>query len=271
MNERSAAVQSFIDMCELVTELAGKKVQHPAAFASIYDAGFPSFNWYSRVCLDAFDADQLPEAASLLSESSLPLVSFTEGTVPDALIDHLKELRYEPIVTQTGMILDEEHLHALVSEMQTAGMQAAGTDGSSGSDAASALIRLRRPDMDAWSDTVARAFEKPDDRAAFYLMSERDDCYFYGYKENEGMIGTTLLYTKAGNAGLHEVGVFKEYRRRGIAAAMVRHALCQAVSGGAAFSTLQASPTGKPLYESLGFREVSRIQTWICPRKIPMP
>ena len=266
MNEKAAAVQSFIDMCALVTELAGREVQHPAAFASVYDAGFPSFNWYSRVCLDAFGAERLPEAVSLLSESALPLVSFTEGTVPDAFIDHLKELRYEPMVTQTGMILDEEDLHALVSEML-----ADSTDGGSYSGASSALVRLGRTDMDAWSDAVARAFEKPDDRAAFYLMSERNDCYFYGYKENNDMIGTALLYTKDGNAGLHEVGVFKEYRRRGIAAALVRHALQQAVSDGAAFSTLQASPMGKPLYEALGFREVSRIQTWICPRKIPMP
>ena len=265
MNEKTAAVQSFTDMCALVTELAGREVQHPSSFASVYDAGFTSFNWYSRVCLDAFAEEQFPEAVSLLSDSSLPLVSFTEGTIPESFADRLKELRYEPMVTQTGMILDEEHLQALVSEMH------AGNSDSDPGAGSAALVRLGRKDMDAYSDTVARAFEKPDDRSAFYLMSEHDDCYFYGYKENEALIGTTLLYTRNGNAGLHEVSVLQEYRRRGIAAVLVRHALQQAASDGAAFATLQASPLGKPLYETLGFREVSRIQTWICPRKIPMP
>ncbi|MBR2561024.1 MAG: GNAT family N-acetyltransferase, partial [Eubacterium sp.] len=77
-----------------------------------------------------------------------------------------------------------------------------------------------------------------------------------------------LLYTAHANAGIHEVGVFKEHRGKGIAKALVYHALRQAISDGAAISTLQASPAGKPLYASMGYTEVSTIQNWICPRKL---
>ena len=252
------AEQSFSDMCALVTELAGRTVQHPMNGVTVYDGGFTSFNWYSRVCVESFAADQ-PEQAekllSLLETSRLPLLSFTVENMPESFVSRLPELGYKPEVTQTGMAVPLP----LVSS----------ADQSVEKTADSCIIRIGAEDLDAWSDTVCRAFQKPDDKNAFNLMIHCDDCHFYAWKENGEILGTTLLYTREGNAGIHEVGVLHEHRRRGIAAALVRHALKNAADEGAPISTLQASDLGVPVYESIGYRKVSRIQTWINPPRIP--
>lgn len=258
MDKIKAAEQSFSDMCELVTELAGRTAVHPMDGVTVYDGGFTSFNWYSRVCVESLSADR-PEQAeqllSLLAASRLPLLSFTLGNVPDSFASRLPELGYSPEVTQTGM--------AVTLPL------ASNNDTSADKAAASCIVQIGADDLDTWSDTVCRAFQKPDDKNAFQLMIHCDECRFYAWKENGRILGTTLLYTKDGNAGIHEVGVLRKHRGRGIAAALVRYALKEAADSGAVISTLQASDLGTPVYESLGYKKVSRIQTWINPPRIP--
>ena len=257
MNYSKAAEQSFSDMCALVTELAGRTIQQPTDDVTIYDGGFGEFNWYSRLCIDAGNAGQTEESAaaeqllSIAAASRLPLLSFTEGNVPEAFVSGLSELGYKLEVTQTGMCVP----------LPLASENSAGDD--------SCIVRIGEEELAAWSDTVCRAFQKPDDKNAFRLMIHCDECYFFAWKENGEIIGTTLLYTKDGNAGIHEVGVLPEHRRRGIAATLVSHALREAAASGAVISTLQASDLGVPVYKTLGYQEVSRIQTWINPRRIP--
>ena len=271
MDRMKAAEQSFSDMCGLVTELAGRTVQHPMNGVTVYDGGFTSFNWYSRICVGSYAADQ-PEQAeqvlSLLAASRLPLLSFTVENMPDSFVSRLPELGYNPEVTQAGMIVQLPLVSGTDISSENAAVSPDNcTEISAGSD--SCIIRIGAEDLDAWSDTVCRAFQKPDDKNAFRLMIHCDDCHFYAWKENGEILGTTLLYTRNGNAGIHEVGVLRKHRRRGIAAALVRHALKEAAGEGAAISTLQASDLGAPVYESLGYKKVSRIQTWINPPRIP--
>ena len=268
MNEKKAAEQSFSDMCALVTELAGRTVQHPLDGVTVYDGGFTSFNWYSRICVDSPVPEQTERLLSLLAGSRLPILSFTVGNVPEAITSRLPELGYIPEVTQTGMAV----CLPLVSTADAAACKTtaeAAVRSKSGTESDSGIVRIGAGDLDAWSDTVCRAFQKPDDKNAFRLMIHCDDCYFYAWKENGEIIGTTLLYTRNGNAGRHEVGVLPGHRRKGIAAALVRHALEEAAAQGASLSTLQASDPGVPVYETLGYKKVSRIQTWFNPPRIP--
>ena len=271
MNKMRAAEQSFSDMCALVTELAGRTAEHPMGGVTIYDGGFTSFNWYSRICVESSALDQ-PEKTeqllSLLAASRLPLLSFTVENIPEAFISRLPELGYHPEVTQAGMIVQLPlESNTDVPDEKIAASSDNCADISADSD--SCIVRIGAEDLDAWSDTVCRAFQKPDDKNAFQLMIHCEDCHFYAWKENGKILGTTLLYTRAGNAGIHEVGVLRKHRRRGIAAALVRHALKEAADQGATISTLQASDLGAPVYESLGFKKVSGIQTWINPPRIP--
>ena len=58
----------------------------------------------------------------------------------------------------------------------------------------------------------------------------------------------------------------QEYQRRGLARRLMEHALEYLRNRSAAWIKLDATELGVPLYESLGFREESRIQRWIRPK-----
>jgi ribosomal protein S18 acetylase RimI-like enzyme len=65
------------------------------------------------------------------------------------------------------------------------------------------------------------------------------------------------------DCGLYAVGTAPGWRRRGLARALVGHALADAVRRGARTSSLQSTPTGQQLYESLGFTAVGRYEEWL--------
>lgn len=75
-------------------------------------------------------------------------------------------------------------------------------------------------------------------------------------------LGAATLVIGAGVAGLYDVGVVREARRRGIGAAISCAALAHARSLGVRAAVLQSSSAGLPLYEKLGFRTVCRMSHW---------
>lgn len=54
-----------------------------------------------------------------------------------------------------------------------------------------------------------------------------------------------------------------QWRRRGFARALVEHVLADARAVGARTATLQSTPMGRLLYESLGFTAVGRYEEWV--------
>jgi len=65
------------------------------------------------------------------------------------------------------------------------------------------------------------------------------------------------------DCGLYAVGTVPGWRRRGLAAALVRHVLADAWCRGARTASLQSTRMGQPLYESLGFAAVGRYDEWV--------
>ncbi len=242
-NEAVSVEQSLLDMCALVASLTGGRELRPR-FAAVYRPGFPFPSFYGRVALHDVAEEDAQEAMRVVREADLMLVSYTQGGVPESMGALLREAGYAPMVTQTGMLLELAG-HGFAESPQ--------------------VVRVGRGRIAEWGEVSARAFNKPSEQPAFDAMVRRDDCYFYGYEEDGRLIGTTLLYTADGNAGIHEVGVLPECRRRSVAGRLMRHALTQAKRDGAKISTLQASALGEPLYRALGFRAVSRLDTWIKP------
>ncbi len=235
------AEQSLLDMCALVAELTGGLQLHPG-LAHVYRPGFPFPSFYGRAALhDVSDADA-EAAMRIVREAGLMLVSYTRGSVPEDMDGLLRGAGYAPMTTQTGMVL------------RMAGRSFAESP---------QVVRVGPERIAEWGEVNSRAFGKPSEAPAFEAMVRREDCYFYGYEENGAIIGTTLLYTLNGNAGIHEVGVLPECRRRSVAGRLLRHALKQAQRDGASIATLQASALGEPLYRALGFEAVSKLDTWI--------
>jgi ribosomal protein S18 acetylase RimI-like enzyme len=64
------------------------------------------------------------------------------------------------------------------------------------------------------------------------------------------------------DCGIYAVGTLPEWRRRGLASALVQHVLADARRRGARTATLQSTRMGQQLYESLGFEPVGRYEEW---------
>lgn len=74
------------------------------------------------------------------------------------------------------------------------------------------------------------------------------------------IVATTELLVTGPVGGLYAVATLEAYRRRGIATAMVDAAIQHAAASGVPVVTLHASDVGVPVYERLGFQEVSQIR-----------
>jgi GNAT superfamily N-acetyltransferase len=78
-------------------------------------------------------------------------------------------------------------------------------------------------------------------------------------------VGHALLNITTGRlgvAGIYDMGVAEDERRRGIGRALTTAALQLAGAQGCAAATLNATPDGELLYSALGFRSVGVAQTW---------
>jgi ribosomal protein S18 acetylase RimI-like enzyme len=75
-------------------------------------------------------------------------------------------------------------------------------------------------------------------------------------------VGRAILLAAAGVAGIYGVEVLKDFRRRGLGAALVYAALREAQSLGFRSAVLSASGLGQGIYERLGFREICRLSFW---------
>ena len=84
---------------------------------------------------------------------------------------------------------------------------------------------------------------------------------FHAYRDEEWQ-GSALLCPAAQVAGIYDVGVRPEARRRGIASALIRQ-ICQAArEAGYEYATLQNGHGLIRFYERLGFRVISTLQHW---------
>ncbi len=99
------------------------------------------------------------------------------------------------------------------------------------------------------------------------LRLEPDGCFV---EERDGVIAgsaTALRYSRE-LAWIGMVLVLPGYRRRGIATALMRHALAWLGENGILVSKLDATDMGRPLYEQLGFRKECAIERWA---RAPLP
>jgi GNAT superfamily N-acetyltransferase len=106
---------------------------------------------------------------------------------------------------------------------------------------------------------VVEAFGLPPEMARGIMPAEAlaYEPLYVGYVDDEP-VATALTYTGDGTVGIYNVATREAWRRRGFGAAITRHALREAAAVGAEVAILQSSAAGRSVYESLGFREVSR-------------
>jgi GNAT superfamily N-acetyltransferase len=86
--------------------------------------------------------------------------------------------------------------------------------------------------------------------------------WFFIASQGDRQVGGAVLLTAAGVAGIYGVEVLKDFRRRGLGAALVFAALRKARQLRLPAAVLSASGLGLNVYQRLGFREVCRLSFW---------
>ena len=92
-------------------------------------------------------------------------------------------------------------------------------------------------------------------------LAVQDDMLFIAV-DNDVVIGTTMAGYDGHRGLLHKVAVLPQYRRRGTATALVRHAIRALRSAGCTKVNLQIRATNvavRGFYESLGFEVEERL------------
>jgi GNAT superfamily N-acetyltransferase len=72
----------------------------------------------------------------------------------------------------------------------------------------------------------------------------------------------TAAFDYAGDCTIQMVGTVERFRRRGLATALVRHALRRAWERGCTSASLQSTPRAEGVYASVGFRPLGRYVEW---------
>jgi GNAT superfamily N-acetyltransferase len=67
---------------------------------------------------------------------------------------------------------------------------------------------------------------------------------------------------EGGDCGVYLVATVEAARRRGLASALMRRALLDALGRGCATSSLQATKAGVPVYRRLGYSDAGAIEMW---------
>jgi ribosomal protein S18 acetylase RimI-like enzyme len=84
---------------------------------------------------------------------------------------------------------------------------------------------------------------------------------YVGYSGNTAVC-TTAITTAAGVIGVYSVGTLPDSRRRGYAETIIRHAVAEtSAQTGLERTILQSTRDGLSLYESMGYRTVTRF--WV--------
>lgn len=81
-------------------------------------------------------------------------------------------------------------------------------------------------------------------------------------------VSGAYTYRHGSDCGVYAVATRPEHRRRGWARALLHHVLAHAHDHGAYTASLQSTPMGQPLYESLGFGAAGRYEEWVFERPL---
>lgn len=129
------------------------------------------------------------------------------------------------------------------------------------------VVRLSEGDQyaQAWAETVSDVF-KYDVNAIQQLVTDTvplDGCGLYFASVDDIPVGTLMIYESVPlqKSAVVFVGTKKEYRRSGVAAALMAHAIDDMLDS-TKETWVYSSMMARPLFESLGFELVATHSTW---------
>lgn len=109
-------------------------------------------------------------------------------------------------------------------------------------------------DIAAWVVTGSKAFGYSIDANVIVpLLARKDTQILLAYNQYSQPVATGLLFKTGDVVGIHQIGVPAEHQGKGYATQMMRFAIQCAEKWQADYVVLQASESGRPVYQKLGF------------------
>lgn len=113
-----------------------------------------------------------------------------------------------------------------------------------------------------WSDIASKAFGYEIESSVIENLTNDKDIQIILAYYNDHPVATGLLYKTDSVIGVHQVGVPPEFQGRGFARLLMKELIGLCRTYKASHIVLQASKSGKPLYEKLGFSEQFLIRSY---------
>lgn len=128
--------------------------------------------------------------------------------------------------------------------------------------APAAELDLMEPDMADAARVNDAAYGFPGDFERAFTRLPPEPAHLY-LARGDGLPACTLLtYEEGGECGIYLVATLPGSRGRGLATALVVHALREARDRGCTTSSLQATQRGRPVYHRLGYRDIGAVHMW---------
>jgi len=123
-------------------------------------------------------------------------------------------------------------------------------------------LDLIEPDMATCARVNDAAYGFPGDFERAFSRPPGSPARLYLARVDGVPASTVVTYEGGGECGVYLVATLPEMRGRGLAGAIVAHALAEARRRGCTTSSLQATARGRPVYERLGFRPIGALHMW---------
>jgi GNAT superfamily N-acetyltransferase len=125
------------------------------------------------------------------------------------------------------------------------------------------------PRIELQQDTVDYTGEYADYRESLKLTRVRPQHSWYAaaYDDLKGrgrrrFAGRAWSHLSGETAGVFDMDVWPAFQRRGLGSGLLRSVVAAAAAAGASNAVMNATPEGKLLYESCGFRQIGEGITW---------
>jgi GNAT superfamily N-acetyltransferase len=233
----------------LMGNLAGARFSDDPAGLVLYDGGvkdsFENYALLSPAPARGNLASMISEGLNFFSEANLPHIWPIFPGVPESACD---------ILLERGLARDDDFYAMIADTSGARSKKDARTREVSGPiHGEAAAIK--------WAECAWAGFDSGDEAPEAFLslavnMSRRGE---FSLVHIDGQ-ATGMLCASGGTAGIYYVSTRPESRRRGLAGAIMDKLAAIADEAGARFTTLLATPSGRPLYLKHGFKDIAPVK-----------
>lgn len=123
--------------------------------------------------------------------------------------------------------------------------------------------RVKNPqDISLWLDIVSKSFGYSIERKVIEKLINEPDMQILMAYQNDQAIASAILYKTGDIIGLHQVGVKQDCQGKGFASSFMKEIIAACHLWQGKNIVLQASSSGKSLYEQLGFKAQFLIKSY---------